>query len=526
MRAYGILKKDTFVEYNALELKGQYCGWTAPKVQGAVRSAMGGCLFLDEAYALAGGDTFSKEAIRTLLTEVENNRTSVMVILAGYRDKMAELMSCDPGLPRRFPLTYHLENYRPAELALIAEERARKVFDMTFEDGLKDKLAEAFNTHYASEISEHNGGLAVRVVEEAVSRFASRMDRLMQLGSCEDAKAACGNRKLTARDFNLESLMDKNKAKDELPPPVDEDEDESEEAKGERRIAEAEAAEKAEEVARRLELQRAAMDELNGMIGFEDAKKFVHKLILKVKYVQAGGSKRVLDTCRNLVLTGNPGVGKTSFARILHKVLYAHGVLRDNVFVERNALQLKGQYVGQTSPKGTNAFAAAKGGTLFLDEAYALAGDMKQGGDCFSRDAIATLLTESENHRTDVMVILAGYDGPMQRLLDADPGLRRRFPHALALPNYSPTELARIADKCARERFDIKLGEGVEEKLADLMGSTRFAAEVAHHNASLPIRLVEEALSAMAERTMSECGDGEDPDLTTLLYQDFVASLR
>ena len=82
LRAYDVLKKDVFVEANALELKGKYVGQTAPKVQGFVRSAMGGALFLDEAYALAGGgsgcksDCFSGEAIRTLLTEVENNRTS------------------------------------------------------------------------------------------------------------------------------------------------------------------------------------------------------------------------------------------------------------------------------------------------------------------------------------------------------------------------------------------------------------------------------------------------------------------
>ena len=103
LRSYGVLKKDVFVEMNALELKGQYVGWTAPLVQNTIRSAMGGALFLDEAYALSGEhgkqDTFSGEAIRTLLTELENNRTSVMVIVAGYRDKMANFFRADPGLP-------------------------------------------------------------------------------------------------------------------------------------------------------------------------------------------------------------------------------------------------------------------------------------------------------------------------------------------------------------------------------------------------------------------------------------------
>ena len=100
-------------EKNALELKGEYVGSTAPIVKQCFQEAKGGTLFLDEAYGLAsdnlkgGGDSFSKEAVRTLLTEVENNRTGTVVILAGYEDKMKLLMRADPGLPRRFPQYVH-----------------------------------------------------------------------------------------------------------------------------------------------------------------------------------------------------------------------------------------------------------------------------------------------------------------------------------------------------------------------------------------------------------------------------------
>ena len=107
---------------------------------------------------------------------------------------------------------------------------------------------------------------------------------------------------------------------------------------------------------------------------------------------------------------------------------------------------------------------------MFLDEAYALAGITGSKGSCGSRDsygndAIATLLTESENNRTNVMVILAGYQDPMDQLLDADPGLRRRFPNKLALPDYSYAELAAIASKACSDRFDCKLGKGVAMEL-------------------------------------------------------------
>ena len=281
--------------------------------------------------------------------------------------------------------------------------------------------------------------------------------------------------------------------------------------------------EREREQAEKVRLQKAAISELEGMIGFEEAKAYVYKLIRKIQFVQAGGSRKVLDTCKNLILVGNPGVGKTTFARIIHKVLYAYGVVKEDVYVEKNALQLKGQYVGQTSPRVSDAFAAAKGGTLFLDEAYSLAGitgTKGSGGhrDVFANDAIATLLTEAENNRTNIMVILAGYEEPMNELLDADPGLRRRFPNKLALSDYSCPELACIAAKAATERFDCVLGAGVEAGLAELM-RVRHAGEIRKHNASLPIRLVEEALSNMTDRVMLAHEHGAElaeDDLCTL----------
>jgi AAA+ superfamily predicted ATPase len=141
LRAHGVLTKDVFIERNALELKGQYCGQTAPKIKEMFQMAMGGCLFLDEAYALANGDQFSNEAIRILLTEVENHRTEVLVVLAGYEDKMQELLQADPGLARRFPTTLNLLDYAPSELAEMASKVATSRFGISFDDGLETLLA-------------------------------------------------------------------------------------------------------------------------------------------------------------------------------------------------------------------------------------------------------------------------------------------------------------------------------------------------------------------------------------------------
>lgn len=334
LRAYGVLKKDRFVECNALELKGEFVGHTAPKVIGTIRSALGGALFLDEAYALGSddgqkSDVFSNEAIRTLLTEVENNRTSVMVILAGYRyvlsdykpplvwdvlpcaftfslnvctrEKMGALMRSDPGLPRRFPLNFHLADFSPTELTRIAEGRARLSFGMSFYEGVAGKLTEAFATVYASEVAQHNGGLSVKLVDEAMGRFASRMDRSQHSAALDQGVKPTTPTSLTIRDFDLEDHFDAlaREANEKV-------------AAAEGRLSaaqEAEASERRAEKEAKEALKQEALAELDGMIGFGVAKQFARKLVLKVDFVNKGGSRKVLDTCRHLVLTGGPGVG-------------------------------------------------------------------------------------------------------------------------------------------------------------------------------------------------------------------------
>ena len=172
------MKKDVFVECNALELKAKYVGHTSDNVKKVVQSALGGCLFLDEAYALVAekgekSDSFSNEAIRTLLTEIENNRTSLLVVLAGYQEKMAHFMQADPGLPRRFPQTLHLDDYTPAQLAQICRKVAEDRFNMTFEAGLEQKLIGEFEGKYYVDIPRQNAGLAVNLVSHCTCLHCS-----------------------------------------------------------------------------------------------------------------------------------------------------------------------------------------------------------------------------------------------------------------------------------------------------------------------------------------------------------------
>jgi hypothetical protein len=137
---------------------------------------MGGCLFIDEAYALVqgGGDSFSGEAIRMLLTEVENNRTNILVILAGYHDKMDLLFDADPGLARRFGTKLQLHDYTPPKLAEICTAKAKSSFGYGFAEGLQEQLAGHIAREHGHEIAQHNGGLCNTLVERAVGRLSGR----------------------------------------------------------------------------------------------------------------------------------------------------------------------------------------------------------------------------------------------------------------------------------------------------------------------------------------------------------------
>ena len=185
--------------------------------------------------------------------------------------------------------------------------------------------------------------------------------------------------------------------------------------------------------------------ELDALVGLEAVKTEVrHQTqLLRIQALRGSKGLRNPDLTRHLVFVGNPGTGKTTVARLVAGIYRAVGVLPKGHLVECDRSELVAGYVGQTAIKTAEVIDPALGGALFIDEAYALAGDE------FGAEAIDTLVKEMEDHRDDLLVIVAGYPAPMEKFITSNPGLESRFRLTLMFDDYSDDELVEIFSRIA-----------------------------------------------------------------------------
>lgn len=194
--------------------------------------------------------------------------------------------------------------------------------------------------------------------------------------------------------------------------------------------------------------------ELDQLIGLAEVKTEVRQLanFLNVQRERAARGKPRVHIGLHTVFAGNPGTGKTTVARIFGRILRSLGVLEKGHLVETDRSGLVAEYAGQTGPKTHKIVDAALGGVLFIDEAYSLVGT--DGADAFGSEAVQALLKRMEDDRERLVVILAGYEEPLQRLLDSNPGLASRFPRTIRFANYAAHQLGRIFEGfCTRHAY-------------------------------------------------------------------------
>jgi stage V sporulation protein K len=259
-----------------------------------------------------------------------------------------------------------------------------------------------------------------------------------------------------------------------------------------------------------------AMAEFTGLVGLTNVKAEVDRLVdvLAVQARRKEAGKKIPERGLHLVFTGPPGTGKTTVARLIGRIYRGLGVLKSGHLVETDRAGLVAGYIGQTALKVDAVVKEALDGVLFIDEAYMLEAGSDQD---FGAEALAALLKRMEDERERLAVILAGYDAPMARLLDSNPGLRSRFPTILQFVPYTAEELADIFRRMMG-KYDYTLSPEAETRLVAVCALMIANAGENFGNAREARNLFEDAVAAHAQRA----ADDPNVEISTLGPEDLI----
>lgn len=394
-----ILPTNKIVEVDRSGLVSQYFGATADKTSRVIEKALGGVLFIDEAYALGNNSEnsitdYGKEAIDTLVKAMEDHRGEFCVILAGYKNEMLQMLSTNPGFKSRIQFMLDFPNYSREELKSITELMLK-------------------NRNYSISDNALNRILDITDIRRKDSNFANARE----IRNILDQVIMCQNIRCMGSDEKELGLVDVNKyiqdTKIKLP------------SSG----------------ANTDKIMLTGEEELEQLIGLASVKRMIKKIKAYAKRNKAED-----DFNLHMCFYGNPGTGKTEVARILSRILYDAGVLGEAKLVETDGHGLLGKFVGETAPKTEAKINEAMNGVLFIDEAYGMVGSASSDGGVtsYGEEAIAVLLKEMEDKRGQFCVILAGYKDEMQKMLSSNPGFESRIQFSLDFQDYSRDELGEI----------------------------------------------------------------------------------
>ena len=478
-RALGIAKGGQLVETDRSGLVGRYAGETAVKTNAKIDEAIGGILFVDEAYQLASSDSddYGKEAIATLLKRMEDDRDKLIVIAAGYTDEMRDFLDANSGLRSRFSKTIEFSDYTAKELAAIFRSIAKKnefVLSADLEEGLDAAMVKLTAKR---DRTFGNARFVRQLFEDATGRQANRLAESGDL----DADAL---KTLALADLGL----GERKA-DVRAPTIDE-----------------------------------VLAELDSLVGLKPVKDELRRLIATVranKMREEKGLENNVTMSYNFVFTGNPGTGKTTVARILGKAFRALGVLDRANFVETDRSGLVAKYEGQTAAKTNKLIDSAMGGILFIDEAYQL----NQGeNDQYGSEAVATLLKRMEDARGSMVVIIAGYSNEMKKFMEINSGLESRFNRTIEFPDYSAKELAEIYRSMAK-KAKYRLSDDVEHWLVPYISMLTEKRDKNFGNARWARNLFEKSVERQALR-VTDLADPSAEELQTIRLKDLGVKLK
>ena len=392
--AMQLLPSDKVIETGGLDMTAGYVGQTKDKVNELCDKSMGGVLFIDEAYYLAGtegnSNSFGNEAVGTLLKRMEDDRGKFIIIAAGYQNEMQNFLRMNPGLDSRFEHKIHIEDYNSDELFdILLLQMNKGHFVFSSEDNSKDIAVNAIKDLCKNKQKDFANARAVRNLFDKIKlNMDSRIARLpVESLSKQTLTTIC------ATDIPHEENSNRS----------------------------------VEEV----------FAEINELIGMEKVKKAIKELYDTIKIntelEKIGQNPKKPEI--HIALTGNPGTGKTTVARILGKLFSAISLLSSDKVIECDRSKIVGKYVGHTAQNMQRLCDDATGGILFIDEVYTLA------TDDFGHEASDTLMKRMEDDRGKFVVVVAGYENKMNEWMNTNEGLSSRFTHKIHIEDYNATEL-------------------------------------------------------------------------------------
>lgn len=242
--------------------------------------------------------------------------------------------------------------------------------------------------------------------------------------------------------------------------------------------------------------------EINELVGLAPVKEYVFGLAdnLQVQQRRAAAGLKTASLSMHMIFTGNPGTGKTTIARLVARYLKAIGALKGGQLVEVTRADLVGRYTGHTAPLTNSVIESALGGVLFIDEAYSL---YRGEQDSFGLEAIDTLVKGMEDHRDELVVILAGYTKEMETFLTANSGLASRFPNKIEFPDYTAEELLQITHVQAKNK-GYRLAESCTQPLLNYYARWQAADARAAGNGRLARNTLEKAIFHQSRRLVAE----------------------
>ncbi len=481
--ALGVLPKGHLIETDRQGLVGSYVGQTAQKTSAIIDKAIGGTLFIDEAYSLvkkgsASSSDFGAEAIDNLLKRMEDDRGKFIVIAAGYTDEMNTFINSNPGLESRFSKKIFFEDYSPQELLTITKNYFEEKSYLLDDEAAK-QLLKYFNQVYAQRGKNFGNARLVRtLVEESIK------NHFLLMADLPDSKENKNSKIITLNEIKefISSEENKGQAKPKANP----------------------------------ELLDKYLNELTGLTGLEAVKKTINKLVssLRVAKLREERGLKVIPKNLHALFLTNPGTGKTTIARLLGKIYKEMGILEKGHLVEIDKSALFGAYQNSANEKTQSIIEQSLNGILLINDAASLSKNFSG----YEQEIINTIIFYIEKYGNKLVIILAGNPTEMKEFLENYPPLKNSFTNYFSFEDYTPRQMLEIALSITNKN-SYQLDEGAWQLLLDIFTKLYNMRDKNFGNARTVKNILYKAISNQEERVLT-LYNLRDEDLSTITFED------